>query len=133
MKVQEYRQLAESSRLEESLWAWLKHVQPGHWQREFPFHPKREWRLDFAREDCKLAIEVDGLLWSGKGGCRLALISLFRYAHQRGKGYQKDCEKMAEAMVLGWRVLRVTSGMIRNGAVYAYIEKLTLRPGQERG
>ena len=114
MKLEEYRQLAESSRLEESLWLWLKYVQPDQWQREFRFHPTRKWRFDFAHHDCKLAIEVDGLLWSGKGG-----------RHQRGKGYEKDCEKMAEAMVLGWRVLRVTGSMIRSGEVYTYIEKLT--------
>ena len=116
MKISEWRKRQEASRLEEQVWLWLKHVdgQRGHWVREHRFHPTRKWRFDFAREDCKLGIEVEGLLPAGKEG-----------RHQRKAGFEKDCEKYAEALVLGWRVLRVTGKMIRSGDVYPYIEKLT--------
>ncbi len=50
---------------EETLWLWLDVFQPGLWQREFRFHETRRWRFDFAREDIKLAVEFDGLLYRG--------------------------------------------------------------------
>ena len=34
-------------------------------EREFPFHPTREWRFDFAIPQAHVAIEVEGGLWNG--------------------------------------------------------------------
>ncbi len=98
---------------EETLWLWLDVFQPGFWQRELRFHETRRWRFDFAREDIKLAVEFDGLLYRGPGG-----------GHQRVAGYEKNREKDAEALLLGWRVLRVSPGMLRSGKAYSYIAAL---------
>ena len=69
---------------------------------EFIFHPTRKWRFDFAYPDLLVAIEVEGATWvAGR--------------HTRGSGYEKDAEKYGEAAILGWRVLKVTSSMIKNG------------------
>jgi hypothetical protein len=76
---------------------------------EFKFHPTRRWRFDFAWIPIKsrewgteaVAIEVQGGVWNGGG-------------HVTGAGYTKDCEKLNEAQILGWRVLYLTSSMIRN-------------------
>jgi very-short-patch-repair endonuclease len=57
--------------------------------REHRFHPVRRWRFDFAFPSVRLAVEVDG-----------------RGHHQTVKGVRDDCEKMNEAVRLGWRVLR---------------------------
>lgn len=60
---------------------------------EYRFHPVRKWRFDYAFPDIKLAIELDGGVWiSGR--------------HNRGVGYIKDMEKLNEAAILGWHVLR---------------------------
>ncbi len=57
--------------------------------REYRFHPERRWRFDFAWPDIKLAVEIDG-----------------RGRHQTVVGVRNDCEKLNEALRLGWRVLR---------------------------
>jgi very-short-patch-repair endonuclease len=71
-------------------------------EREFRFHETRRWRFDFAWPDRKLAVEVDGGVWT-------------RGRHTRGAGFERDCEKLNEAVLLGWRVLRVTPGMVKLG------------------
>ena len=70
--------------------------------RELVFAPPRRWRLDFAWPEAWVAVEVDGGTWSGG-------------RHVRGAGIEADCEKVSEAAVLGWRVLRVTGDMVRSG------------------
>lgn len=79
--------------------------------REHRFHPKRRWRFDFCWPDQKLAVEVEGGTW---GGGR----------HTRGAGYEADCEKYAEAMCLGWRVLRVTGTQVKRGEAVAWLVRL---------
>jgi len=64
-------------------------------KRDFRFHKTRKWALDFAFCESKLAVEIEGGVWS-------------RGRHTRGKGYIADCEKYREAVKLGWRVLRYT-------------------------
>lgn len=70
--------------------------------REFRFHPSRRWRFDFAWSEQKLALEVEGGIWVAG-------------AHTRGAHFTSDCEKYNEAVLLGWRVLRVTSDMVLKG------------------
>lgn len=61
---------------------------------EYRFHPTRRWRWDFAWPDQKLALEVDGGIWT-------------RGKHGRGSGIVKDHEKRNAGAVLGWRLLVV--------------------------
>jgi len=82
------------------------------WQEEFKFHPKRKWRFDFAFPGKKLGIEIDGGLWSEKGG------------HTTGVGYQKDRYKDEAALLMDWRVYRVTPEMVKSGRAVQTIEKL---------
>lgn len=69
-------------------------------EREYKFLPDRKFRFDFAIPSHKIAIEVEGAVWSGG-------------RHVRGTGYNKDCEKYNLAACHGWRVLRYTTDMIR--------------------
>jgi len=72
--------------------------------REFKFHPTRKWRVDFLYNTINLVVEIEGGQWLGsKGG------------HTSGKGYEKNCEKYNELTALGYRLLRFTGGMLRNG------------------
>lgn len=77
---------------------------------EFRFHPTRRWRFDLAYPERMLAIEVEGGTW-------------VHGRHSRGDGMDKDCEKYAEAVLMGWAVIRVTSGMIDSGAAARLVER----------
>ena len=78
---------------------------------EFRFHPKRKWRFDLCWQSQKLAVEIEGGTWS-------------HGRHTRGKGFRLDCEKYAEALCLGWRVLRVTTDMVNDGTALGYVERI---------
>lgn len=80
-------------------------------QREARFHPTRRWRLDFYWAEQQVACEVDGATWS-------------HGRHARGAGIESDCEKYAEALLQGIRVLRVTAKMIEAGSALAYLQRL---------
>ena len=58
---------------------------------------ERLWRFDYAWPDHKLALEVEGGVWTGG-------------RHTRGKGYVNDLEKYSEASIRGWILIRVTPG-----------------------
>ena len=63
--------------------------------KEFKFHPSRKWRYDYAIVESKIAIEVEGGVWSGG-------------RHTTGKGFTGDMEKYNAGTLLGWRIFRVT-------------------------
>ena len=79
-------------------------------QAEYRFHPERKWRFDYAWPERKIALEIEGGIWK-KG------------RHVRGKGYENDCEKYSEAVVLGWRIIRATPGMCKNGLMMGLLER----------
>lgn len=79
-------------------------------EREVRFHPTRDWRFDLAWPDRKFAVEADGGTWT-KGG------------HVRGKHFESDCEKGNEAILLGWRVMHVTTDQIHDGRALVFIER----------
>ncbi len=59
---------------------------------EYKFHPERKWRFDFAVPDAKVALEVQGGLFTGG-------------RHSRGPALMKEHEKLNEAARRGWRIL----------------------------
>lgn len=61
--------------------------------REHRFHPPRKWRFDVAFLDAKVAVELEGGIWT-------------RGRHVRPKGYKNDMEKYNAAQADGWVVLR---------------------------
>lgn len=64
--------------------------------KELRFHPDRRWRFDYAFPEHKVAVEIDGAVWT-----------LGR--HNRPKGYLADLEKLNTAASMGWRVLRFST------------------------
>ena len=71
-------------------------------ERNYRFHDTRKWRFDFAWVGEKIALEVEGGTW-------------IKGRHSRGAGYAKDCEKYNEAALLGWKIFRVTTDMVKDG------------------
>lgn len=64
--------------------------------KELQFHPDRKWRFDYAFPSRKVAIEIDGAIWT-----------LGR--HNRPRGYLNDIEKLNTAASMGWLVLRFST------------------------
>jgi very-short-patch-repair endonuclease len=63
--------------------------------QEFKFHQTRKWRFDFAWPDKKIALEVEGGVFTNG-------------RHTRASGFLKDMEKYNNAALLGWRIIRTT-------------------------
>ena len=89
--------------LEERLAQQIRAMQLPVPEREFVFHPVRRWRVDFAWEEFRLLVEIEGL--TAAGG-----------RHQRIKGFEEDAEKHAEAQRLGFTVVRLSPKQVRTGA-----------------
>lgn len=63
--------------------------------KEYKFHPTRRWRFDYAIPEHKIALEVEGGVWTGG-------------RHTSPKGFLGDIEKYNTATLMGWRVFRTT-------------------------
>ena len=65
----------------------------------------KDWRFDFAWTRWKLAFEIEGAPGHGR--------------HTTAKGFTGDCEKYAEATLLGWTVYRVPGDWVQAGDMKA--------------
>lgn len=77
---------------------------------EYRFDESRRWRFDWAWVREKVAVEVEGGVFS-KG------------RHLRPEGFLKDIEKYNQAVLLGWRLFRVTPQMVSSGEALTLTEK----------
>ena len=78
--------------------------------KEYRFHSTRKWRFDFAIPRYKVAIEIDGGVWTyGR--------------HNRAAGYIADMEKMNAAASLGWIVLKFTPQEQYNKTTFELLRK----------
>lgn len=89
---------------------------------EFRFHSKRRWRLDFAEPRTKIGIELEGGIYAGSPCpfCKMRRGG----RHNQGKGFENDCEKYWFATMDGWRIFRLTPGMITFNFVNPIIFKI---------
>jgi hypothetical protein len=71
----------------------------------------RKWTFDFAWLDKAVALEVEGGIW-------------VQGRHSRGAGYEADAIKYNSATLLGWRVFRVTGGMVKDGRAIELLEEV---------
>ena len=88
------RKIAEQLRQQKFL-AELSRLKLQLPEMEYKFHPKRQWRFDYAWPDLKIALEQEGGVWT-------------RGRHTRGAGFVADLEKYNRAAISGWTVIRVT-------------------------
>jgi very-short-patch-repair endonuclease len=85
----------KKSHLERQFELLLKSWKIKGFEREYQFHPKRKWKIDFANTKHGIAVEIEGGIWSGG-------------RHTRPQGYIKDVEKYNALTLNGWRLLRYT-------------------------
>lgn len=78
--------------------------------KEYRFHPKRKWRFDYAIPSIKMAIEVEGGVWTGG-------------RHTSSKGFIGDIEKYNEAALLGWCLVRTTPAHLLSGLTLELIKR----------
>jgi very-short-patch-repair endonuclease len=78
---------------------------------QFAKEQGRKWRFDFAWVEERIAVDQEGGVWVGG-------------RHTRGKGFEADCEKYAEAASNGWIILRFTPKMISDGRAFDYIKRV---------
>ena len=95
--------------------AWYLEAIGIPFKREYQFkgvNGDRRWRFDFALLpiDMHLAVEVEGGLY-------------VQGRHTRGKGYENDLVKYNEAAMMGWTVLRYSTGQVKKMAI-PQIEKM---------
>jgi len=85
-------------------------------KREQKFIKGRRFAFDFAWNDYKIAVEIEGGTWSGG-------------RHTTGAGFAKDCEKYNLAVIEGWRVLRFTSNQVYSNYAYTLTKDMLHREG----
>ena len=77
---------------------------------EYRFAPPRRWRADYAWPDHRVALEVEGGVWTGG-------------RHTRGAGFLRDVEKYNELAARGWRLLRTTPSGLHDLETIALIRR----------
>jgi hypothetical protein len=77
---------------------------------ELRFAPPRKWRFDYAWPEQKLALEVQGGLFSNG-------------RHVRGAALLREYEKLNAAAVRGWRVMFTTPQDMANGNAVLLVEQ----------
>ena len=81
---------------------------------ELRFHPTRKWRFDFAFPEQKVALEVQGGVWTNG-------------RHTRGAALLKEHEKLGHAAALGWRVLFCTPADLNKVWIYDLLREALSR------
>lgn len=78
--------------------------------RELRFHNVRKWRFDYALPEYRIALEVEGGVWTGG-------------RHTSPKGFLNDIEKYNTAAMMGWRVVRTTPDDLLKQATIEMLRK----------
>jgi len=107
------RRPTEKSQGEETFALHLKLDRIPKPEREYKFHQNRKWRFDFCWPLLKVAVEIDGGVHSNG-------------RHNRGKGFEEDLIKLNEASLLGWTVLRFSTGQVKAGMAIETFKRLVL-------
>jgi very-short-patch-repair endonuclease len=96
-------------------------------ERQYPFAKEatgRQWKLDFANLEYKLAVEIEGLVVQ-----RLAGELVVRGRHASITGFKEDCIKYATAAQLGWTVLRFEQSQVVDGTAIAFTQRVLYAKG----
>jgi very-short-patch-repair endonuclease len=99
------------SKLETLFWLQMQGYDLPLPEPEYRFHPSRMWRVDFAWPELRLAVEIEGAIWTGG-------------RHTRGAGVLGDMEKYNALSVMGWRLLRFDGDAVRTGRAAREVDAL---------
>lgn len=80
-------------------------------EREFQFCEGRKFRFDFVWKDIMLALEVDGGVFMKVSG------------HTSGRGVTSNIEKMNEATLAGYTVIRATKAHMISGQMIEWLKR----------
>lgn len=94
-KTKKSRQAANTSKIMDVFTVICKTDLGVECVKEYKFHPERRWRFDYAIPEHKIALEVEGGVWT-------------QGRHTRPQGFLGDIEKYNTATLMGWRVFRTT-------------------------
>lgn len=100
---------SEAPDIEGALVVELQRAGLAGYVRNHRFDPRRRLELDFAWVSAKVAVEVQGGIYS-------------RGAHVRPAGYKRDAEKARRAQLMGWMVFPCTAEDVRTRAIVADVE-----------
>lgn len=98
---------------------------------EYKFHESRKWRFDLCWVEYGVAFEREGGTYV-QVSCKQCgkKTSHFRSRHHDQHGMEDDIEKYNAAETAGWRVIRATTPMMRDGravtAILAALEEAAL-------
>jgi hypothetical protein len=81
---------------------------------EHRFDTVRKWRYDYAWPARKVALEVEGGVWTGG-------------RHTRGSGFLRDLEKYNAAALAGWTVLKCTPSTLCSAATVEMVKRAGMR------
>jgi very-short-patch-repair endonuclease len=87
----------------------------------------RQWRLDFANREYRIAVEVEGLVVMRVNG---ELIVKGRHASI--SGFKEDMVKYASAAILGWTVVRFEQSQVKDGTAIELTQRLLAARGWKR-
>ena len=90
-------------------YVWLAHNGPTPMIKEYKFNNKRKWRVDFYNPLARIAVEIEGGIWSGG-------------RHIRPAGFIKDIEKYNSLSSFGILLFRVPAHQITSKWVIPIIE-----------
>lgn len=86
--------------------------------------PRRRYQCDFVWRDYQLVVEVEGGTHARRGAKRCPACGQTPTGrHTTAKGYAEDCRKYNALALLGYRVLRFTTEMIRSGEALGVLER----------
>lgn len=79
--------------------------------KEYRFWPGRAFRFDFAWVKEKIALEIEGGIWT-------------QGRHSRGAGMRSDMEKYNMATAMGWRIFRFTPKDMADCVPHAFLQRV---------
>lgn len=77
---------------------------------EVQFHSTRRWRFDYAWPEHRVALEIEGGVFTGG-------------RHTSGAGFLKDAEKYNYAACMGWAIIRCMPRTLCTGDTMAFIKR----------
>ena len=86
----------------------LRALHLGVVHREYRFDPERKWRFDYCIPAVKLAVEIEGGVWT-------------HGRHTTGSGFVADCVKYNSATANGWTVFRFPTKTVTMGEAKAML------------
>ena len=108
------------SKLEETFALQIRGMKLLPPEREYTFASGGRWRFDFAWPDLRVAVEIEGGVWTNGG-------------HNRGAAYVKNLEKYNTATLMGWRLFRFHEGTVYDGTAVAFVAPLISKPTYSPG